>query len=260
MRRFSTSVTLMFREFPPLARFAAVRAAGFDQVEIQVLEAAPPDLAAAARAAGVGILLLNVGMGDFLQGGAGLSGVPGREAQFLETFDQTLAAARLVGAPYVHLGPSRVPAGIPRERCLATLISNVEAAAARLEDSGVTLLIEPMNAVDVPGALLADVDEVAALLRGRLRGAASLMFDIYHVARGGQDVAEAFLRSRDVVRHVQFSDAPGRHEPGTGAIDFAALFGAIEAEGYSGWLGAEYLPSRPTIETFGWMKTLGALA
>jgi hydroxypyruvate isomerase len=225
-----------------------------------VLEAAPPDVAAAARAAGVGVLLLNVGMGDFLQGGVGLSGVPGREAQFLEAFDQALAAARVLRAPYVHLGPSRIPAGVAREQCLATLSANVEAAAARVAGCGVTLLIEPINAGDMPDALLTDVDEAGTLLRERLCGAASLMFDIYHVARSGKDVAEAYRRNCDVVRHVQFSDAPGRHEPGSGAIDFPAVFNAIEAAGYDGWLGAEYLPSRPTVETFGWMRTLGAPA
>jgi hydroxypyruvate isomerase len=257
MRKFSTSVTLMFREFPALERFAVARRAGFDHAEIQVMEAAPADVAAAASAAGIGVLLLNVGMGDFLQGGPGLSGVPGREAAFREEFDKTLAAARLLRTPLVHLGPSRVPAGASRDECIATLVANVRAAATKARGEDVTLLLEPVNPHDMPGTLLSDVDEAAQLVRSECHGSAWLMFDIYHVARCGKDVVEAFRRNADVVRHVQFSDAPGRHEPGTGAVDFASVLEGIEAAGYSGWFGAEYMPSKATVESLGWMKTLG---
>jgi hydroxypyruvate isomerase len=257
MRTFSGSVTLMFREFPALERLAAARKAGFEKVEIQVLEATPTDLAAAASAAGVGVLLLNVSMGDFLQGGPGLSGVPGREQTFLEEFRKALSAARELRAPLLHIGPSRVPDGVTREACLATLVANVRAAAAIAAGSDVTLLIEAVNLADMPNALVHDVDDAAALIRKELSGIAWLMFDVYHVARSGGEIVEAFLRNRDVVRHVQFSDVPGRHEPGTGGIDFATVFAGLEAAGYKGWFGAEYLPSKATVETLGWMTSLG---
>ena len=111
MRKFSASVTLMFREWPALGRLAAARQAGFERVEIQVLEAAPADVATAAAGAGVSVLLLNVGMGDFLQGGSGLSGVPGREQAFLSELDKALAAAPshanariLEGKLYLRMG------------------------------------------------------------------------------------------------------------------------------------------------------------
>ena len=262
MRRFSTSVTVMFREYPALERLAAARKAGFAQVEIQVLEAAPADIAAAAAAAEVGVLLLNVGMGDFLQGGPGLVGVPGREAQFLDEFGKALGAARAMRAPYVHLGPSRVPAGVSRQDCLATFKENVAAAAAAAVAAGgeVTLLIEPLNVADMPDVLLGDVDEAANLIRESFPGKIWLMFDIYHVARSGKDVVESYRRNRDVVRHVQFSDAPGRHEPGTGTIDFASVFAGIDAAGYEGWFGAEYLPTKATLDTLGWMNELGGAA
>ena len=260
MRRFSTSVTLMFREYPAPERLAAARKAGFGQVEIQVLEAAPTDIATAAAAAGVGVLLLNVGMGDFLQGGAGLSGVPGRETQFLDEFGKALVAAREMRTPYVHLGPSRVPAGVSRQDCLASLKANISAAAALAGEGEVTLLIEPLNLADMPDVLLGDADEAAALVRDHCAGMAWLMFDIYHVARSGKDVLAAYRRNSDVVRHVQFSDAPGRHEPGTGSIDFASVFAGIEAAGYEGWFGAEYLPTKATSDTLGWMNDLGGAA
>jgi len=260
MRRFSTSVTVMFREYPALERLAAARKAGFAQVEIQLLEAPPAEIAAAAAAADVGVLLLNVGMGDFLLGGPGLAGVPGREAQFLDEFGKALGAARAMRTPYVHLGPSRVPAGVSRQDCLATFKANVAAAAVLAGEGEVTLLIEPLNVADMPDVLLGDVDEVAKLIRESFPGRVWLMFDIYHVARSGKDVVESYRRNRDVVRHVQFSDAPGRHEPGTGAIDFTSVLAGIDAAGYAGWFGAEYLPTKATVDTLGWMNDLDGAA
>lgn len=250
----SCSVTLMFRELPMTQRFAAARAARFDGVEIQLLnEASPGEIVAAARAAELPVVLVNVGMGDFLAGGYGLAAVPGREGSFIEEFATTLRMARQLGSRYIHLGPSRIPEGVDREACLATLKTNIFAASALLTEDPVELLVEPFNCADVPDVLLSDVDDVGRWLRDEVRGIAHMMFDTYHVARSGKAVIDAYRRNRDVVRHVQFSDVPGRKAPGMGRLGFPALLREIQAAGYDGWLGAEYLPDGPTPETLNWL-------
>jgi hydroxypyruvate isomerase len=254
IRKFSTSVSFMFHELPLLDRFAAAKAAGFDGVEIQVLgEGNPGEMARAAKAAGVQVILVNVDLGDYLQGGPGLSGVPRQEATFRAAVNQAFAAALRLGATFVHLGPSRIPDGVSRERCLETYIANAEATLKMAMDAPFQLLLEPMNPVDAPTGLFTDVDEAAGILRGALGARMGLLFDLYHLTMAGTDPAAAAARHRDLIRHVQFSDAPGRHEPGTGTIDFPATFTALAAAGYSGWFGAEYFPSRPTAETFSWL-------
>lgn len=256
MRDYSVSVTLMFREFPPLERFAKAREAGFDRVEIQALEAAPDEVTDAAAAAGTRIHLLNVGMGDFLQGGAGLIGMPGQESNFKQQFDMALALARQADIPLLHLGAGRVPETERRENCLKSLVTNARYAIERAAGSDVTLVIEPLNCRDIPNALIADLDETASLIRERFAGSLWLMFDIYHMAQAGRDIATSFRQYSDLVRHIQFSDAPGRHEPGTGKIDFADCFEAIEQAGYRGVWGAEYFPSGQTMASFGWRDLL----
>ena len=59
------------------------------------------------------------------------------------------------------------------------------------------------------------------------------------------------------IGHIQFADHPGRHEPGTGTIDYPAVFAALDRLGYDGWAAAEYRPSRVTEETLGWMAGAG---
>lgn len=259
-RRFSASVSMMFRELALPERFAAARACGFEGVEIQFLaEGEPRAMAAAARDAGVDVILVNVGMGDLLGGGPGLSGVPGREEAYHLELGKAFDAAADLGARFVHLGPSRIPAESTREACLATYRRNVAAAIDLARERGLaaSLVIEAMNRVEGPTALLNDVDDVAALIRAEFEGAAGILFDVYHTAMNGRDVSAAYRAHRDLVRHVQFSDVPGRHEPGTGSLDFAVIFAALEAAGYAGWYGAEYFPTGPTAETVAWLPRLG---
>ena len=56
------------------------------------------------------------------------------------------------------------------------------------------------------------------------------------------------------IAHIQIADNPGRHEPGTGEINFPNLFNAIDEAGYSGWIGCEYTPAGETEEGLGWIK------
>jgi hydroxypyruvate isomerase len=255
-RRFSTSITFMFRELPLLDRFAAAKAAGFEGVEIQRLsEGRTRDMANAANAADIPVVLINVDLGDYLEGGLGLSGVPGREETFRAAADQAFAAALRLGAKFVHLGPSRIPEGVDRQRCVDTYLANAERLLKTANDAPFELLLEPMNPVDAPTGLFTDIDAAADLLLGAFGGKIGLLFDLYHLTMAGADIGAAAARHRDLIGHVQFSDAPGRHEPGTGKIDFPAAFTALETAGYAGGYGAEYFPSGPTAETFGWMDS-----
>jgi len=53
---------------------------------------------------------------------------------------------------------------------------------------------------------------------------------------------------------VQFADCPGRHEPGTGKLDFQGIFSTIDGSGYDGWVGAEYHPLTTTADSLGWLR------
>lgn len=258
MLKFSASVNLMWRELPLEARFGAAREAGFSGVELQSFEGHSPEvLAQAAREAGVQVALMNLSMGDLLQGGYGLAGVPGRESLFADAVAEGIAAAGLLGCRHVHLGPSRIPPEAGREQCMKALLGNITAALPAFEQAGLLALIEPVNVRDIPGALLDDFEVAADLVQRFGVSRLGLQFDIYHAAMMGLDPVAILGRHHALVRHVQFSDAPGRHQPGTGEIDFAAVFIALERAGYSGWAGAEYVPAGATADSLGWLDEPG---
>src|SRR5205823_5464009 len=111
--------------------FDAARIAGFAGVEIQRLaDGNPDDMACAATDAGVRVVLVNTGSGDYSLGGDGLSCVPGRESDFRAAVEYALAAAATMGALHVHLGPSRVPPEATRDECLRTYCANIRVALA----------------------------------------------------------------------------------------------------------------------------------
>jgi hydroxypyruvate isomerase len=69
----------------------------------------------------------------------------------------------------------------------------------------------------------------------------------------GDDLAATLTQLLPRIGHIQFADVPGRHEPGTGKLDFAKLFAHIDAIGYRGWVSAEYRPSGETENSLGWL-------
>jgi hydroxypyruvate isomerase len=83
-----------------------------------------------------------------------------------------------------------------------------------------------------------------------------LQFDAYHVQRMEGDPARRLAALLDRVGHVQIADDPGRHQPGTGDIDFAGLFDVLDDAGYEGAVGLEYVPTPDTAGSLGWLKEL----
>lgn len=236
--RISGSVSLMATSLPFAERFSVLAEAGFEGAEIQRIGEAEPDtIVSASRDSGLPVALVNVEMGDLADGGPGLSGVPGREESFRRSFARAAELAIRLGAASVHLAPSRVPAGVGRSECWETYRANIRHAAEAARGAPFSLVIEPINGVDVPGVLLDDIALAAELAR---EAGIGVLFDVYHLARMGLDPVAEWRRHRALVRHVQVSDAPRRGRPGSGTIDFAAFFKALSAYGYSGWIGAEY--------------------
>jgi hydroxypyruvate isomerase len=255
MPRFSANVGFLFGERPLLDRFAAAAAAGFSAVEL----ANPyPELAAIAdrlEAHRLACALFNMPMG----GGSdkGIACLPDRVGEFRDGVAATADAARRLRCRRVNCMAGIAPDGADPRLLEATLVDNVRFAARELRDLGVTVCLEALNTVERPGFFLHGSRQAADLLRAVGEENVAFQLDLYHLAMMGEDLAQALDRALPIIGHVQFADLPGRHEPGTGRLPLAALFAQLDRLGYQGWVGAEYLPSRPTEETLGWLPRAG---
>ena len=254
MPRFAANLGFLFPELPFPQRFGAAAAAGFRAVEFaQPYPHEALELAELLEANGLAMVNFNLPMGNAAAGDFGIACLPGREAEFRAGVEQAIAYAAVLGNERVNCISGKAPPGADPALLRATLLANLRHAAREFARAGLTLLLEPINTVDAPGFVVPRPADGAALVAQTGAANAGLQYDIYHAAMMGDDPCDGLARFAPVIRHVQFADAPGRHEPGTGAVAIAACFAQLDALGYEGWTAAEYRPSRATPETLGWM-------
>jgi hydroxypyruvate isomerase len=248
----AANISTLFRELPLLERFQAARLQGFDGVEIQVPYAQPPEaLARAAGAAVMPVVLINVPVVP-PEHPFGIAGRPELKPLFRAHLAQAAEYAEALGASFVHVLAGLAPAEADREGFLRTYEDNLDLAVDILRPKGVVVLIEPLNPSDAPGYLLNSFDVARSILSRRAPGV-GMQFDAYHATRMGLDLIKELRQSLPYVRHVQFADVPGRHEPGTGSVPFRELLSALSDARYAGWLGAEYFPMTTTDRSVGWL-------
>ncbi|GIJ45445.1 hydroxypyruvate isomerase [Virgisporangium aliadipatigenens] len=258
--RFDVNLSILFTELPLLERPAAARAAGFDAIEFWwPFPVAVPDDADVDRfvdavaAAGVSLVGLNFFAGDLPAGDRGLLSWPGRRAEFRDSVAVAIDIAERLGCPAFNaLYGNRVDGYAPAaqdELALENLTFAGE-AAARI---GASVLLEPLSgAPRYP--LRRAADALAVLDRLPRRTNLRLLADLYHLAVNGDDLGAVVRGLIGRIGHVQLADAPGRHEPGTGALDVRGLLTALGAAGYTGHVGLEYVPSVSTVDSFGWLR------
>jgi hydroxypyruvate isomerase len=253
MPRFAANLNWLFTEHPFLERFAAARAAGFDAVEFPSPYEHPAEaIAERLREHRLQCILFNLPMGDKSRGDAGIACRPERVAEFREGVDRAIEYARVLGCGRINVIAGKMHAGEDPRALRETLVSNVRHAGWQLRDAGIDFVIEPLNTIDTPGFFLSRADEAAALITRAGVENLALQLDLYHAAMMEDDPAETLQRLLPIVHHIQFADAPGRGEPGTGRLDLRTLFALIDRLGYDGWVSAEYRPSQRTEQTLGW--------
>jgi hydroxypyruvate isomerase len=254
MPRFAANLGFLFPEHDFLDRFAAAREAGFEAVEFaSPYPYAPRELASRLRDNGLQSILFNLPMGGPGKNPAfGIACRPERVDEFREGVERALEYAAVLGTRRINCISGTTVDDDDRELCERTLVANLRHAAERLEAAGIELVIEPINSHDVPGFFVPTSPRAAKVIEAVGSRNLGLQCDLYHTAMMGDDPSSILAAHRGIIRHIQFADAPGRHEPGTGTIDFPHHFATIDRLGYEGWVSAEYRPSKATRDTLHW--------
>ena len=255
MPRLAANLSLLFAERPFLERFSAARAAGFRYVEYQYpYEFSPHDVAAAAREAGVQVVLHNVPRGQAQRGEHGTACLPGRESAFRADLERAVEYAAAARCPRLHCLAGVVPADAERSALHATYVANLKFAAARLQREGMKLLIEPVSERTAANYFLGGSAQAIRVLDEVGADNAFLQYDLFHMQLLEGNLTATVERLLPRIGHMQLADAPGRHEPGTGEINFAFLLQRIDALGYAGWMGCEYNPQGDTVAGLKWAR------
>ncbi|RFP15122.1 hydroxypyruvate isomerase [Duganella sp. BJB488] len=257
MPKFAANLSMLFTEAPFLDRFALAREAGFDGVEFLFPYAYDAhQLAERLRRHQLTLALFNLPAGDWNAGDRGMACDPRRQDEFRAGVRSALEYATELGATQLHCMAGKTPPGLAPERAHATYVDSLRWAAAELAPHGINLLIEPINHYDMPGYFLNRSRQALDIIAETGSPNLFLQYDIYHMQRMEGELSNTIRANLPMIKHMQIADTPGRHEPGSGEINYRHLFRLIDELGYDGWLGCEYLPAAGTLAGLGWRQAL----
>ena len=253
MPRFSANLSWLFQEVPFFDRFEAAAKVGFKGVEILFPFDDPCDeIAAALQANQLEMVLFNTPPGKFDAGERGIAALPGRELEFRDAFDVTLAYAHGLGCNRIHV-MAGITKNVTPETARRTLIGNLEYALQKVAHSDLSLLLEPINIRDMPGYFLTTIEQADALLDELGSPRLKIQFDWYHAQIMGGDLTRRTQKFFPKIGHFQLAGVPDRSEPNLGEINFAHLFRTVDTLQYQGWIGCEYRPADRTEKGLGWL-------
>jgi hydroxypyruvate isomerase len=193
---------------------------------------------------GAGVLVINK-YPDVNALGCSLNNPADREG-FLRELERCTVAAEEVGCTRLEVLSGNALDGIPRQEQLRNAAGTLRAAVPHLERHGMTAVVEMLNSSEEhPGYFLDNTREALDLIDRVGSPRVKLLFDIYHVQLGEGNIIRKLREHIAYIGQIHFADVPGRHEPGTGEINFRNVFQAIYDLGdrYPGFVTAEYEPT-----------------
>jgi hydroxypyruvate isomerase len=255
MLKLAANLNYLFTEVDLLDRFGAAARIGFRGVEYQLPYAYDKRaLAARLREHGLDMVLMNLPAGDPQAGDAGTACDPNRIQEFRDGVLQGIDFAQALDCPQLNCLAGIAPPGVESARLLETFVDNLAFAAGQLADAGLRLLIEPINTRDRPGFYLSRSAQAMEIIEAVGADNLFLQFDVYHTQIMEGDIVRNFERHQHRIAHVQIADNPGRHEPGTGELNFPFILNALDEAGYAGWVSCEYAPSTTTETSLAWAR------
>lgn len=254
MLNFSPNLSTLYHEVPFLQRFSKARAAGFRYVEFQFpYEFQIDEIKREVQTHNLNVVLFNLPPGDWKQGDRGIAILPDRRQEFREAVEEAIRYATALNCPRLHCLAGILPEEMPAVDAWKVFAENLRHAASKFADYGLTLLIEPINTFDMPGYFLSDLRRAYSMICELKLPNLKIQYDFYHIQRIQGELLTSYKRLQDLIGHVQIADTPGRHQPGTGEINYSNIFRFLEDSGYQGYVGLEYIPAGPSDESFNWL-------
>ncbi len=257
MPRLAANLSMLFTELEFLDRFDAAAKAGFRGVEYLFPYDFPAEeIATRLQNNNLTQVLFNLPAGDWVAGERGIACLPERTSEFREGVAKAIDYAQVLGCKQINCLAGIAPEGA-LSRAEETFVENLRYASNQLEQAGIQLVIEAINTRDIPGFFLKNTKQALEIVEAVGSGNIALQYDIYHMQIMEGDLARTIENNLASIKHIQLADNPGRHEPGSGEINYQFLFKFLDRIGYQGWIGCEYKPATTTEAGLGWLAAYG---
>ncbi len=255
MPNLAANITMMFQEHDFLDRFEAAAHAGFRGIEyLFPYDYEVNQLTDLLKMNNLKQVLHNLPAGDWAEGERGIAILPDRVGEFQEGVGRAIEYATALDCSQVNILSGIAPEGADPDKLLQTFLDNISFAANKLGENDIRLVIEAINTRDIPGFYLCGTQQALDIIATIGAVNIKLQYDIYHMQIMEGDLAPTMEKHLSSIGHIQLADNPGRHEPGTGEINYPFLFKFLDKAGYRGWIGCEYIPATTTTEGLGWFE------
>jgi hydroxypyruvate isomerase len=248
--RFCACIDTLYTEFPFTERFAKAKADGFESVEFW--DYRHHDLDAIKKASEDADIKISGFNGD-----ADYSLVdPTHKENYLEELRKSMAAAKKIGAESVTihsnaLGDEGIVVNHYKELShtvkLCSMYDTLKECAQIAEEEDININLEALNILtDHVGNFLETTQMGAEIVRLIGCDKLKLLYDAYHMQLNEGKICDTLTQYIDAIGHVHIADAPGRHEPGTGEIDYTNIMKHLESLNYQYRVGSELFPLKDT--------------
>jgi hydroxypyruvate isomerase len=252
MAKLTVCLELFFTDVPMAERISRIKEAGFEAGEFWSWR--DKDLEGIARAAGrqrvaitsMTAMSIHPGLNDAT-----------KHEEFVGAVRESAEAAQRVTCPNLIVLAGNVLPRVPRSEQLANIVEGLKKLAPVAEKAGVTLVLELLNSrYDHPGYFLDNSEEMGLIIRAVNHPNVQALYDIYHAGVMEGNIIENIRANRDTIGHYHAAGVPGRNEPRLGEQNYPAICRAIDATGFTGYVGLEYRPTkdhhRSLVETREW--------
>ncbi|MFH0872347.1 MAG: TIM barrel protein [bacterium] len=251
MFTYGVNISMIFAEYPFPDRVQKVAEAGFSAFEfwfpsLYDMKA----LKEQKERFGLEVALFNLNTPPNMKG---LLSNPKEIKQFRESLEEAVALAHQLGCKRINTLTGNTLEGFSREEQTKCALDNLRYAGKRLEGEGITLMFEALNLYDSPGYFLSRSQEGFRWVEEAASPLVKFQYDLYHMQLMEGNLLNTLRANLDKIGHIQIADLPGRHEPGTGEINYPFVLKALEEMGYSGYVNLEYIPSEKSEDSFAWL-------
>lgn len=184
---------------------------------------------------------------DMLSGLQASFAIPNQTNEFVTKVREHCHVANELGCPQINIKSGKRLEGVAPQTQMAAAVDNLKRASDVAAENGINIVIEPIDLIENPTIFLTSVQEGFEIVRAVNSPNVKVLYDFYHEQRAGGNLIEKLEKNIEWVGLVHIADVPGRHEPGTGEIDYTNIYRTLGRLHYSRFIGMEYGPTTDPV-------------
>lgn len=263
MAKISTCIDMMFASMDFYDRFAAAKSSGIGAVEFW--KWSNKDLDKVRNLLDqyqLGFSVFNIDCRDEQLSWDLSRGIlnRGRRQELLSALRESIPVYNMLEASGMIVLIGENTDEISRQQQKENIYACLSDAAEAAEKANITLVVEPLNDIDRQNYCMPYAADLLEILNRVDSDHVKMLYDMYHQSMMGDFSLDVIRENIHRIGHFHVADCPGRHEPGTGKVDYVEILRQISQMDYDGYIGLEYRATKPDDQTFGFLKEANLFA